>query len=127
MGSSRLLIFFIVIPIILDLVAPPAVAQIDDGVCTYTADFCWRCSNIGTYNDGSIYQENLNNLLSSFSSNNTQINYGFYNSSMGQDPNKVNAIALCRGDASLNDCHTCVNESSVILFKNCSNQDEAII
>ncbi|PQQ21780.1 cysteine-rich receptor-like protein kinase 29 [Prunus yedoensis var. nudiflora] len=41
MGSSRLLIFFIAIPIILDLVAPPAVAQIDDGVCTYTADFCW--------------------------------------------------------------------------------------
>ncbi|BFG20063.1 hypothetical protein CerSpe_063370 [Prunus speciosa] len=126
MGSSRLLIFFIAIPIILDLVAPPAVAQINDGVCTFTADFCWRCSNIGTYTDGSIYLQNLNSLLPSFS-NNTQINYGFYNSSKGQDPNKVNAIALCRGDVSLNDCHTCVNDSSLILFKNCSNQDEAII
>ncbi|KAL6282132.1 hypothetical protein ACE6H2_013061 [Prunus campanulata] len=84
MGSSRLLIFFIAIPIFLDLVAPPAVAQIEDGVCTLPADFCWRCSNIGTYPDGSIYQQNLNSLLSSFSSNNTQINYDFYKSSKGQ-------------------------------------------
>ena len=46
---------------------------------------------------------------------------------MGQDPDKVNAIALCRGDVSLNDCHTCVSQSSVILLTDCLNQDEAII
>ncbi|XP_062013386.1 cysteine-rich receptor-like protein kinase 44 [Rosa rugosa] len=124
MSSSRLL-FFMLIPIILDLVAA-ATAQIDDGVCTFTADFCWRCSSIGTYTDDSIYQENLNNLLSNFSSN-TQINYGFYNSSTGQDPNKVNAIALCRGDITLDMCHTCVKEASQLLFQNCSHQKEAIL
>ncbi|KAM1562244.1 hypothetical protein ACFX1Z_005275 [Malus domestica] len=124
MDSSRLLILFIV-SILLGLLAP-AVAQVNDAVCTYTDDICRRCSYIGTYEDGGAYQKNLNTLLSSFSSNN-QTNSGFYNSSMGQDPDKVNAIALCRGDVSLNDCHTCVNQSSSILFTYCSNQDEAIV
>ncbi|KAB2601057.1 cysteine-rich receptor-like protein kinase 10 [Pyrus ussuriensis x Pyrus communis] len=124
MDSSRLLILFIV-PVLLDLLAP-AGAQVNDATCTYTADFCWRCSNIGTYEDGGSYQKNLNTLLSSFSSNN-QTNSGFYNSSMGQDPDKVNAIALCRGDVSLNNCHACVNQSSPFLFTNCSNEDEAIV
>ncbi|XP_018499450.2 LOW QUALITY PROTEIN: cysteine-rich receptor-like protein kinase 26 [Pyrus x bretschneideri] len=124
MDSSRLLILFIV-PVLLGLLAP-AGAQVNDATCTYTADFCWRCSNIGTYEDGGTYQKNLNTLLSSFSSNN-QTNSGFYNSSMGQDPDKVNAIALCRGDVSLNNCHTCVNQSSPFLFTNCSNEDEAIV
>ncbi|CAN6690027.1 unnamed protein product [Malus baccata var. baccata] len=124
MDSSRLLILFVV-PVLLDLLAP-AGAQVNDGTCTYTADFCWRCSNIGTYEDGGTYQKNLDTLLSSFSSND-QTNSGFYNSSMGQDPDKVNAIALCRGDVSLNNCHTCVNQSSPFLFTNCSNQDEAIV
>ncbi|KAM1456041.1 hypothetical protein FF1_005118 [Malus domestica] len=124
MDSSRLLIFFTV-SILLGLLAP-AVAQVNDAVCTYTADFCRRCSYIGTYEDGGAYQKILNTLLSSLSSNN-QTNSGFYNSSTGQDPYKVNAIALCRGDVSLNDCHTCVNQSSSILFTDCLNQDEAII
>ncbi|KAB2601056.1 cysteine-rich receptor-like protein kinase 10 [Pyrus ussuriensis x Pyrus communis] len=120
MGSSRLLILFIV-PVLLDLLAPAEAVD-----CTSTAEFCWRCSNIGTYEDGGNYQKNLDTLLSSFSSNN-QTNSGFYNSSMGQDPDKVNAIALCRGDASLNDCHACVSQSSPFLLMNCSNQNEAIV
>ncbi|XP_048447169.1 cysteine-rich receptor-like protein kinase 29 isoform X3 [Pyrus x bretschneideri] len=124
MDSSRMLFLFIV-SILLDLLAP-AVAQVNDAVCNYTVDFCRRCSYTGTYEDGGAYQKNLHTLLSSFSSNN-QTNSGFYNSSTGQDPDKVNAIALCRGDVSLNDCHTCVNLSSSILFKDCLNQDEAII
>ncbi|KAK9936147.1 hypothetical protein M0R45_013006 [Rubus argutus] len=40
MGSLRLLFF--ILHIILDLVAPTT-AQINDAVCTFTADFCWRC------------------------------------------------------------------------------------
>ncbi|XP_068322763.1 cysteine-rich receptor-like protein kinase 26 isoform X2 [Pyrus communis] len=120
MDSSRLLILFIV-PVLLDLLAPAGAV-----VCTSTSEFCWRCSNIGTYEDGGNYQKNLDALLSSFSSNN-QTNSGFYNSSMGQDADRVNAIALCRGDVSLNDCHTCVSQSSPFLLMNCSNQNEAIV
>jgi hypothetical protein len=31
-------------------------------------------------------------------SSNTEIDYGFLNFSAGETPDKVNAIALCRGD-----------------------------
>lgn len=50
-------------------------------------------------------------LLSSFTS---QINYGF---SLGQDPNKVNANAPCKGDLALKDCHTYFNDSVSILLQ----------
>ena len=68
MDSSRMLILFIV-SILLDLLAP-AVAQVNDAVCNYTADFCRSCSYTGTYEDGGAYQKNLKTLLSSFSANN---------------------------------------------------------
>jgi hypothetical protein len=51
----------------------------------------------GNYTSNSTYRANLNTLLASMSSN-TEIDYGFLNFSAGETPNKVNAIALCRGD-----------------------------
>ncbi|KAM1108505.1 hypothetical protein FF1_005113 [Malus domestica] len=64
---------------------------------------------------------------SRLSSNKTQFSSGFYNSSLGQDPEKVNAMALCRGDVPLNDCRTCFNESISILLQNYTNKKQAII
>ncbi|KAL6282137.1 hypothetical protein ACE6H2_013066 [Prunus campanulata] len=125
MGSSRSLLFFINLAIIiLNLVAPTR--SQDDGNCTFTADYCWKCSETGTYRAGDKYQENLNSLLSSFSSN-TQNSSGFYNSSRGQDSNKINAIALCRGDLSQDSYQACLNKSTDILLRNCPTQKEAII
>ncbi|KAB2601059.1 cysteine-rich receptor-like protein kinase 29 [Pyrus ussuriensis x Pyrus communis] len=123
MGSSRSLLIFI-LPFLLNLISPTT-AQ-DDGICTNTAYYCWKCSDTGMYTPGDMYQENLNSLLSSFSTN-TEISSGFYNFSKGRDPNKVNAIALCRGDLSQDTCHTCLNRSTDILLQNCSRQKEAII
>ncbi|KAL3530044.1 hypothetical protein ACH5RR_009366 [Cinchona calisaya] len=83
------------------------------------------CSNgVGNYTQNSTYQENLNTLLSSLSANISP--YGFYNSSVGKDPDKVYAIVLCRGDASLRDCGVCVNDASSLLIELCPNQKEAI-
>ncbi|XP_027364938.1 cysteine-rich receptor-like protein kinase 25 [Abrus precatorius] len=79
----------------------------------------------GNYTANSTYQNNLNTLLSNFSSN-TQIDYGFYNFSYGHDSDKVNAIGLCRGDVKPNDCRSCFNDSKVLLTKLCPNQKEAI-
>ncbi|KAL4628565.1 hypothetical protein ACB092_05G248500 [Castanea dentata] len=58
---------------------------------------------------------------------NTEIDYGFYNFSAGESPNKVNAIVLCRGDVSTDVCRACINESSSTLLQSCPNQKEAII
>ncbi|CAL9015268.1 unnamed protein product [Prunus brigantina] len=125
MGSSRSMLFFINLAIIILNLVAPTISQ-DDGPCTPTADYCWKCSDTGTYTAGDKYQENLNSLLSSFSSN-TQNNSGFYSSSKGQDSNKINAIALCRGDLPLESCRACLNKSTDILLQNCSNHKEAII
>ena len=85
------------------------------------------CSNEnGNYSSNSTYRANLNTLLASMSSN-TEIDYGFFNFSAGETPDKVNAIALCRGDISPKDCLSCVNVSSHDLLQNCPNQKEAII
>ena len=81
--------------------------------------------NVGTYINNSTYQSNLNTLLSTLSSY-KEINYGFYNISVGQNPNKVNAIALCRGDITQDKCHSCLNDFWLLLPQRCPYQNEAI-
>ena len=84
------------------------------------------CYDTGNYTSNSTYRANLNTLLASTYSN-TEIDYGFYNFSAGESPNKVNAIVVCRGDVSTDVCRTCINESSSTLLQSCPNQKEAII
>ncbi|XP_057421884.1 cysteine-rich receptor-like protein kinase 26 [Lotus japonicus] len=79
----------------------------------------------GNYTENSTYKTNLNTLLSSLSSN-TQIDYGFYNFSEGQNSDKVNAIGMCRGDVQPETCRSCLNDSRVLLTQRCPNQKEAI-
>ncbi|XP_062162254.1 cysteine-rich receptor-like protein kinase 44 isoform X2 [Alnus glutinosa] len=85
-----------------------------------------HCNNKnGNYTSNSTYGGNLKSVLASMSSN-TEIHYGFYNFSAGEYPDKVNAIALCRGDISPEECRSCVNTASHDLLKSCPNQKEAI-
>ncbi|XP_058739353.1 cysteine-rich receptor-like protein kinase 44 [Vicia villosa] len=80
----------------------------------------------GNYTANSTYDNNLKTLLSTFSSH-TEINYGFYNFSYGQDPDKAYAIGLCRGDIEPNQCLTDINNSFAYLKEQCPNQKEAIV
>ncbi|WVY99068.1 hypothetical protein V8G54_031219 [Vigna mungo] len=85
------------------------------------------CDNSkGNYTINSTYHNNLNTLLSSFSSH-TQINYGFYNFSYGQGEDQVFAIGLCRGDLKPDECLKSLNDSRVSLAASCPNQKEAIM
>uniref|UniRef100_A0A0R0EMG6 Uncharacterized protein n=2 Tax=Glycine max TaxID=3847 RepID=A0A0R0EMG6_SOYBN len=88
------------------------------GTCDY--------SMVGNYTANSTYNTNLNTLLSTLSSN-TEINYGFYNFSHGQSPDRVNAIGLCRGDVEPDECRSCLNYARSNLTQDCPNQKEAII
>ncbi|CAK8569578.1 unnamed protein product [Lathyrus sativus] len=93
---------------------------------TIAKSFQYFCdNNKGNYTNNSIYHTNLKTLLSTLTSN-TQINYGYYNFSNGQNTNKVYAVGLCRGDIKLNDCQNCLKKSSDLLTQNCENQKEAI-
>ncbi|CAL5209774.1 unnamed protein product [Lathyrus oleraceus] len=85
------------------------------------------CDNIrGNYTDNSPYDNNLKTLISTFSSH-KEINYGFYNFSYGQDPDKAYAIGLCRGDLEPKTCLTNINNSFAYLKQHCPNQKEAIV
>ncbi|XP_057463901.1 cysteine-rich receptor-like protein kinase 29 [Actinidia eriantha] len=79
--------------------------------------FCNHTSN-------SIYQANLNNLLSSLSTKTDQ--YGFYSASLGEDPDTAHAIVLCRADADLDTCRGCIDNSTSKLTQLCPNAKEAI-
>ena len=86
----------------------------------------YDCENKqGNYTTNSTYQANLNRLLSSLPSN-TDNNYGFYNSSYGQNSDQVYAIGLCRGDIRPDNCRNCLNYSRNSITKRCPNQKEAI-
>ncbi|KAL4019700.1 hypothetical protein IC575_018456 [Cucumis melo] len=83
------------------------------------------CSNSGNYTTNSIYKQNLDTLLSSIASN-TDIDYGFYNFSEGQQPDRVNAIALCLADLTVEECRSCIRNSTRRILEDCPNQKEAI-
>ncbi|XP_041023456.1 putative receptor-like protein kinase At4g00960 isoform X4 [Juglans microcarpa x Juglans regia] len=83
------------------------------------------CYQTGNYTSNSTYRANLVGLLTSMSSN-TKIDYGFYNFTAGENADKVNAIALCRGDVTPDECRSCINSTSQELLQSCPNQKEAI-
>ncbi|XP_068489822.1 cysteine-rich receptor-like protein kinase 10 isoform X2 [Phaseolus vulgaris] len=85
------------------------------------------CDNSnGNYTANSTYNTNLITLLSTLSSN-TEINYGFYNFSHGQNADKVNAIGLCRGDVEPNECRSYLKDAGGNITQLCPNQKEASI
>ncbi|KAL6514624.1 hypothetical protein OROGR_020203 [Orobanche gracilis] len=89
--------------------------------------YCNPSEGRGNYTTNSTYHTNLNTLLSNLTETNNNNNYGgFYNLSYGQNPNKVYAIGLCRGDIKTDDkCHSCLNNARLNLTQYCPNQKEA--
>ena len=87
--------------------------------------FCNENNDRGNYTTDSIYATNLDTLLSDLTSN-TEIDYGFYNFSYGQNTDKINAIGLCRGDIKPDECRNCLDMSTSLLALLCRNRKEAI-
>ncbi|KAL0012462.1 hypothetical protein SO802_007570 [Lithocarpus litseifolius] len=84
------------------------------------------CENT-TFSPNSIYQSNLNSLLSSLSSTATQ-NLEFYNTTSGQNtPNPVYGLFLCRGDVTPQLCQECVAAAVKEVTKKCSREKVAVI
>nr|POE70706.1 cysteine-rich receptor-like protein kinase 25 [Quercus suber] len=84
------------------------------------------CANT-TFSSNSIYQSNLNSLLSSLSSSATH-NLEFYNTTSGQNTsNPVYGLFLCRGDVTPQLCQECVAAAVKEITKNCSREKVAVI
>ncbi|KAF3967481.1 hypothetical protein CMV_008522 [Castanea mollissima] len=84
------------------------------------------CANT-TFSSNSIYQSNLNSLLSSLSSSATH-NLEFYNTTSGQNTsNPVSGLFLCRGDVTPQLCQECVAAAVKEITKKCSREKVAVI
>ncbi|KAI3710431.1 hypothetical protein L2E82_40211 [Cichorium intybus] len=113
MASERSILFWIVI--IVNLFILSVSQDLTFPTCDQNANFTTN----GTY------QRILDEALSSLTSD-TSITYGFYNRSVGQSPDQVNVIAMCRGDVVPDDCRRCINDSSTRLREICPIQKGAI-
>ncbi|XP_044497351.1 cysteine-rich receptor-like protein kinase 10 [Mangifera indica] len=121
MPSSKFFMFFLVLYLVSFVIGLSSAAD-----PTYVSH---DCTNI-TFSGNSSYQSNLNFLLSSLVSNATRLNgfsSGFYNTTRGQDPDKVYALFLCRGDVTPTTCRECVNYSTSDIVRRCPTQKEAIV
>ncbi|KAJ0872595.1 putative protein kinase RLK-Pelle-DLSV family [Helianthus annuus] len=84
----------------------------------------YLCENAANYTANSTYKRNLDISLSTLLD--TDNGFGFYNDSTGLGNDRVNSIALCRGDLNPDACQSCVNDSIVNLRQLCPIQKEAI-
>ncbi|GKV37391.1 hypothetical protein SLEP1_g45425 [Rubroshorea leprosula] len=82
------------------------------------------CDNT-TFIRNRTYQTNLNRLLSAFP-NATAIN-GFYNTTSGEEPNRIYGFFLCRGDVLTTTCRNCVTFATGDVIQKCPVEKEAVI
>ncbi|OMO64894.1 hypothetical protein COLO4_31706 [Corchorus olitorius] len=103
--------------LLLSLLAAPTLA-----VDPYFQNSC--VMSAGNFTANSTYEDNLDRILSQLTSTNST--FGFYNLSAGENPNKINTIALCRGDIDQDGCTTCLNETVSELRNRCPFSKEVI-
>ncbi|PQQ15143.1 hypothetical protein Pyn_27904 [Prunus yedoensis var. nudiflora] len=102
---------------IIQLAIPATLSGVDPYIfCSPTAR---------NYTPNSQFENNLKQLLESLSSN-TSISGGFYNTTIGNNTDRVYGQALCRGDVNSTVCRNCVYEASQELFKSCNTNDAMI-
>jgi len=85
-----------------------------------------NCINTGSnYTSGSVYEQNLNSTLTSLVPNSSLS--GFYNTSVGENPDVVYGLIQCIPELSKEDCQTCANAAATEIRRRCFNQKEASI
>ncbi|KAK9706527.1 hypothetical protein RND81_07G132400 [Saponaria officinalis] len=80
----------------------------------------------GNYTISSLYGTNLKTALGTLASKTGIQNGYYYTASVGQDPNSVYGIAVCRADRAPKDCRGCVSYATAELRNTCPVQKEAI-
>ncbi|XP_019087858.1 PREDICTED: putative cysteine-rich receptor-like protein kinase 23 isoform X2 [Camelina sativa] len=85
------------------------------------------CPNTTTYTSSSTYFTNLITVLSSLSSRNVPYSTGFHNGTVGQAPDRVTGLFLCRGDLSPEVCRSCVTFAVKDTFNRCPKEREVVV
>ncbi|KAM4101924.1 hypothetical protein ACB094_05G182800 [Castanea mollissima] len=84
-----------------------------------------NCSDTGNYAVTSPFQNNLNNILHSLSSN-ASISK-FYNTSTGNDTDRVYGLYMCLDYVTNESCHDCITTASHDMLKLCPSTTEAVV
>ncbi|KAG5622806.1 hypothetical protein H5410_008024 [Solanum commersonii] len=79
--------------------------------------------NVTEYPPNGTYHTNLNTLLSSLARNIDSD--GFYNATIGQDQDRVSAIAQCRADIELQTCRNCIKNATRLILEKCPSKKSA--
>ncbi|CDY55819.1 BnaCnng29220D [Brassica napus] len=91
-------------------------------VASVSALVCWN-NRVFTPND--TYDANRRLILSYLPSNVTAQNGLNYNSSIGQEPNRIYATGMCIPGSDLVECSECIRTTSDALIQRCQNRTEA--
>nr|TKR66467.1 hypothetical protein D5086_0000311570 [Populus alba] len=83
------------------------------------------CGSRKTTNAGTLSFSNLQAVLSSLRLNAS--NVGFYNYSLGHEPDTVYGLYVCRGDVSLSLCRECIAKASCDFLQLCPNSSDAFV
>ncbi|KAG5622820.1 hypothetical protein H5410_008038 [Solanum commersonii] len=86
------------------------------------SNFSLQC-NVTEYPPNGTYHTNLNTLVSSLSRNIDRD--GFYNATIGQDQDRISAIAQCRADIELQACRDCINNATCLILEQCPSKKSA--
>lgn len=84
-----------------------------------------NCSDTGNYAVTSPFQNNLNNILHSLSSN-ASISK-FYSNSTGNDTDRVYGLYMCLDYVTNESCHDCITTASHDMLKLCPSTTEAVV
>lgn len=94
---------------------------ISEDQVTFMHQFCSK----GQYDDGSVYQTNLNHLLANLSSE--AASKKFYNSTVGEGIHEVYGLFLCNGAYTAELCQVCITVAAGQIQQKCPNNVEAIV
>ncbi|KAB5533826.1 hypothetical protein DKX38_016912 [Salix brachista] len=83
------------------------------------------CSNNSSYSDNSPFKNNLENLMSYLRSN-TSVSK-LYNTSTGNDLDRIYAQYMCLNYATHDECSTCIKVASQTITRLCPGDKEAVV
>ncbi|KMT03980.1 hypothetical protein BVRB_8g186860 [Beta vulgaris subsp. vulgaris] len=109
---------FLCLTVILTVFIPKIVTG--QGITTFQRQWCGDT----TYTPNSTYQSNVQAVLNSISSD-TRTTNGFYNFTVGHEPNRVSSFVLCRGDVPINTCRLCKQSAVTLLQQVCPDNTQA--
>ncbi|KAL6276545.1 hypothetical protein ACE6H2_020146 [Prunus campanulata] len=84
----------------------------------------WKCSNV-SYTDNSRFQKNLGDLLISLPSNASVAKY--YNTSTGNDPDRVYGLYMCFDYVANEMCLRCINTAQSDMLTLCPHSKEGVV